>query len=154
MLPSFAAFWLKEKHYHAQPDVTFKNEMILVVDGTSASTGPFQAMWTTSSTANSLVGSALRAPVVRVRGPTLTQCAALTVGAQLLALGTHTIPRFSLTHLRCLQTSSEDSNRDGATDAVVVDIEVPRNSDETFTNVQLLSFVEVKFHVRAVAAAR
>lgn len=59
-------FWLKEKMYHEQPEVTFRNEMVVVLEGTSSGE-PFQAMWTTSAAANDLVGAALRAPFVKSR---------------------------------------------------------------------------------------
>uniref|UniRef100_A0A7S1G4P2 Transmembrane protein 231 n=1 Tax=Bicosoecida sp. CB-2014 TaxID=1486930 RepID=A0A7S1G4P2_9STRA len=60
------SFWLKEKLYHEQPDVTFRNELVLLVEGTSATTGPFQLMWTSEAAANELIAAdALRAPIVR-----------------------------------------------------------------------------------------
>ncbi len=71
LLEIAAAFWIKDKVVFEQPRVTSNADFIVVVEGVRASvTGDssvFQAMFTSSSAANDLLGSLRRAAAFRVR---------------------------------------------------------------------------------------
>lgn len=51
------AFWLKEKLLYDLPDVTFQNRMVVLLEGRTTSSQPFQYLWTTSPTLNDLINS-------------------------------------------------------------------------------------------------
>ena len=51
------SFWLKEKLLYDLPDVTFQNRMVVLLEGRTTSSQPFQYLWTTSPTLNDLINS-------------------------------------------------------------------------------------------------
>lgn len=61
------SFWMSEKHYHVQPDVTFRNDLVLLLEGTNSAGAGFGVMWTTSNAANDLLGDSARTPILRSR---------------------------------------------------------------------------------------
>lgn len=62
-------FWIRQEYRVEQPDVGYQSAVLVQFEGTrQASTGdrvPFTAMWSTSAAANSLLGDASRACILR-----------------------------------------------------------------------------------------
>lgn len=67
---SSRAFWLKENSYREQPTVSFKHSLVLLLGGSTSSSGatvrlPFQLAWSTDPQYNRVANTVVRTPVVK-----------------------------------------------------------------------------------------